>query len=63
VALAGADRMFQPASLRGLPAALTLAGLIFAGTGLYWACAHLLGAPEPAELKAVAWRRRAGGGR
>jgi putative peptidoglycan lipid II flippase len=52
-----AERAIDPASLRGLPAALTLAGLILAGTAVYWACAQLLGAPEPAELKRVAWRR------
>jgi peptidoglycan biosynthesis protein MviN/MurJ (putative lipid II flippase) len=57
-ALVLADRALEPAALRGLPAAAVLAGLIAGGAGVYWACAHLLGAPEPSELRRMTRRRR-----
>jgi putative peptidoglycan lipid II flippase len=57
-ALAIAERALDPASMRGLPAALALVGLIAGGAALYWACAHLLGAPEPGELRRIAGKRR-----
>jgi len=53
------ERMLHPAARSGLSAALLLTALILAGTALYWVVAHLLGAPEPAELRRVAARRRA----
>jgi len=56
-ALAVADRALHPATLRGLPAAATLAALIAGGTAVFWGCARLLGAREPEELRRVAWRR------
>jgi putative peptidoglycan lipid II flippase len=56
-ALVLSERFLDPASMRILPAASTLAVLILGATGVYWGCAHLLGAPEPAELKRIAWRR------
>jgi putative peptidoglycan lipid II flippase len=51
-------RVVDPMQMRGLPAAGALFGLIAAGTAVYWICAHLLGAPEPAELRQVARRKR-----
>ena len=57
-ALAVGDRVLDPATMRGVPAALALLGLILGATAVYWTCAHLLGAPEPGELRRVAWRRR-----
>jgi putative peptidoglycan lipid II flippase len=58
VALGGAERFLAPAAMRGLAAAATLAGLILGGAILYWACAHWMGAPEPAELRRVIRSRR-----
>jgi len=58
-ALVAALRFADPAAMRGLPAAATLGALIAAATALYWFAAHLLGAPEPAELSRVVRRRRA----
>ncbi len=55
--LALAARAIDPASMRILPAAVALAALILGATGVYWGCAHLLGAPEPAELREIARRR------
>lgn len=57
-ALAVANRALDPAAMSGLPAALVLSALILGAAAVYWACAILLGAPEPAELRRVAWRRR-----
>jgi putative peptidoglycan lipid II flippase len=57
-ALVAALRFADPAAMRGLPAAATLGALIAAATALYWLTAHLLGAPEPAELSRVVRRRR-----
>jgi putative peptidoglycan lipid II flippase len=54
-----ADRALYPAGMRVLPAGLVLLALILGGTVLYWACAHALGAPEPAELRRIAVARRA----
>jgi putative peptidoglycan lipid II flippase len=47
-----------PAAAPGPSAALLLFGLIAGGAIFYWAVAHLLGAPEPAELARVAGRRK-----
>jgi len=57
-ALWAGERAVDPASRGGLTAALLLTALILAGTALYWGVAHVLGAPEPAELRRVAARRR-----
>ena len=57
-ALWAGERAVDPASRGGVTAALLLAALILAGTALYWGVAHVLGAPEPAELRRVAARRR-----
>jgi putative peptidoglycan lipid II flippase len=57
--LALALRFLDPMQMRGLPAAGALAALILAGAAIYWMSAHLLGAPEPGELRRVAWRKRA----
>ena len=61
--LALASRVIDPASMRILPAAVALAALILGATGVYWGCAHLLGAPEPAELREIARRRASKGGK
>ena len=61
-ALALAGRVIDPAAMRGLAAALALGALILGATVVYWASAHLLGAPEPAELRQIAGRRRAARG-
>jgi putative peptidoglycan lipid II flippase len=42
----------------GWPGAGILAAIILGAAGFYWLAAHLLGAPEPAELARVARRRR-----
>jgi putative peptidoglycan lipid II flippase len=47
-----------PAGVAGPPATLLLLALIAGGAVFYWAVAHLLGAPEPAELARVARRRK-----
>ncbi len=57
-ALALALLVVHPTSMRGGPAAAALLALITAGTAVYWLAAHLLGAPEPSELRRVARRRR-----
>jgi putative peptidoglycan lipid II flippase len=57
-ALAMATRLVDLTAMRILPAAVLLFAGILGATALYWACAHLLGAPEPAELAAIARRRR-----
>jgi hypothetical protein len=43
--------------MRAGAAAATLAALILAGAAIFWICAHLLGAPEPSELRAVVRRK------
>jgi putative peptidoglycan lipid II flippase len=52
-------RLPLSAAARGLKGAVLLAALIGGAAVFYWALAHLLGAPEPAELKRVTARRRA----
>ena len=59
-ALAVAGRWLPFASWRGLYGASALAATICGATLVYWAAASLLGAREPAELRAVAGRRRGG---
>jgi putative peptidoglycan lipid II flippase len=54
-----ADRAIDPAAMRGLPAAAALFALVVGGAALFWGCARLLGATEPAELLRIARRRRA----
>src|SRR5262249_32067049 len=51
-------RFVDPTHMRALPAVGALVGLIAGGTAVYWLAAHWLGAPEPAELRRVAWRKR-----
>jgi hypothetical protein len=58
VVLVLADRFLRPAEQRGFLALILLLALVLAGTAIYWACAHLLGAPEPSELLRVARKRR-----
>src|SRR5262249_41585364 len=58
-ALAAFTARVDLAAMPILPAALLLFAVILSGTLVYWACAHLLGAPEPAELLRIA-RRRSG---
>ncbi|MGH9367111.1 MAG: murein biosynthesis integral membrane protein MurJ [Thermoanaerobaculia bacterium] len=57
-ALLAAERVLEPAAMRGLAAAAVLFALVALGAALFWVCALLLGAPEPAELARVARRRR-----
>jgi len=58
VVLVLADRFLRPAEQHGFLALILLLALVLVGTAIYWACAHLLGAPEPSELLRVARRRR-----
>lgn len=57
-ALALRLRLWDPGSLHGLAAAGALLLWILLGVALYWVCALLLGAREPAELLRVASRRK-----
>ena len=57
-ALEAGQRFVDPAGRGGPTAALLLIGLVLGGTVLYWGVAHLLGAPEPAELRRIATRPR-----
>jgi hypothetical protein len=52
-------RTLSAGAFSGWRGAVLLAGLILAATGVYWLAAHLMGAPEPAELRRIARRRRA----
>ena len=51
-------RIFPLESMAGWRGACALALTIGAATLFYWFAAHLLGAPEPSELRRVARRRR-----
>ncbi len=51
-------RVADPTNMQAPAAIATLAALILLGTGIFWICAHLLGAPEPAELRQIAYRKR-----
>ena len=51
-------RFVDPTQMRALVAVGALFGLIVGGAAIYWLAAHRLGAPEPAELRRVAWRKR-----
>jgi putative peptidoglycan lipid II flippase len=51
-------RVVSPDGIAGWRGAGLLAALIAVGVLTYWLVAHLLGAPEPAELRRVARRRR-----
>src|SRR5215470_910961 len=51
-------RFVDPTQMRALWAVTALCGLIAGGTAIYWLAAHWLGAPEPAELRRVAWRKK-----
>src|SRR5262249_29009915 len=53
VALVFLLRFADPTAMRAWAAVATLAVLILVGTAVFWISAHLLGAPEPAELRAV----------
>ena len=55
--LVAVTRRVDLTSMRIVPAALLLFAAIAGGTAVYWGCAHLLGAPEPAELARIARRR------
>jgi putative peptidoglycan lipid II flippase len=59
-ALWAGQRFLDPAARGGPTAALLLTGLVLGATVLYWGVAHLLGAPEPSELRRVAARPRRG---
>jgi hypothetical protein len=48
----------DPTHMRALWAVAALCGLIAGGTAIYWLAAHWLGAPELAELRRVAWRKK-----
>jgi len=50
-------RLADPTTMRAGPGAATLAALIVAGGAIFWITAHLLGAPEPSELRAVVRRK------
>ncbi len=54
----GAGRLVPPDSYGGWKGAAVLTAVIGAATLFYWAAAHALGAPEPAELARLARRRR-----
>ena len=57
VLLWAAGRVVPETAYRGWRGAGLLTVLIAAATATYWLAAHLLGAPEPAELRRVASRR------
>jgi len=50
-------RLADPTGMRTPAAVATLAFLILVGTGIFWIAAHLLGAPEPLELRRIASRK------
>jgi putative peptidoglycan lipid II flippase len=52
------SRAFSPEAFRGWGGAGLLGGLVVGGTVAYWLAAHLLGAPEPEELRRLARGRR-----
>jgi putative peptidoglycan lipid II flippase len=54
----GASRSLSEAAFAGWRGALLLAGLILGATVAYWVAAHVMGAPEPAELRRIARGRR-----
>ena len=56
--LTGVLRLVPEERIAGWPGAGILTATIVAATVVYWFAAHLLGAPEPAELRQVARRRR-----
>jgi putative peptidoglycan lipid II flippase len=51
-------RFADPTTMRAGAAAATLTALILAGGAIFWITAHLLGAPEPSELRRIASRRK-----
>jgi hypothetical protein len=53
-----AGRIVPPDAYAGWRGAGILAAVIAAATACYWLAAHLLGAPEAAELARLASRRR-----
>ncbi len=57
-ALEAVRRVLPLDQSRGWRGAALLAGVILAGSSLYWLVALLVGAPEPGELRRVARRRR-----
>jgi len=59
IALEGARRSLDLEDARGFPGALLVVAVILGGAVLYWGVARVVGAPEPAELTAIARRRRA----
>lgn len=54
-----AQRIWDPSGMRAGPAVAALAAKIGGATVLYWWLAHVLGAPEPSELRRIARSRRA----
>jgi putative peptidoglycan lipid II flippase len=59
LAIEAARRLLSLDQARGWRGAVLVTAVIAAGAALYWLAASLTGAPEPAELKRVARRRRA----
>ncbi len=57
-ALEAAMRVFPLEEARGWRGAVLVVAVVLVGAGLYWAAAILMRAPEPAELRSVARRRR-----
>lgn len=57
-AIEAARRLLALDQARGWRGAALLAAVILGGAGIYWLAATLVGAPEPAELRRVARRRR-----
>ncbi|MFY9553076.1 MAG: lipid II flippase MurJ, partial [Thermoanaerobaculia bacterium] len=55
----GVLRVVPEDRIAGWKGAAILAAIIAAAAAFYTVAAHLLGSPEPAELKRVARRRRA----
>ena len=51
-------RVVPESAYAGWPGAGLLAVVIGLAAACYWLAAHLLGAPEPAQLRRVASRRR-----
>jgi putative peptidoglycan lipid II flippase len=52
-------RTLSAGAFEGWRGAVLLGGVIVAATVVYWLGAHLMGAPEPGELRRIARRRRA----
>jgi putative peptidoglycan lipid II flippase len=57
-ALEAAMRLFPLEEARGWKGAVAVMAVVLVGAALYWAAAILLRAPEPAELRSVARRRK-----